>query len=160
MLAVTFGVVAGCGDTDSDEPRGGAGSAGQSVGGGGGTASPGKGGANAGGSRAGASNGGASGGGSSAGGGRSGTGSGAAEPGEAGAPSDAGAAGLYECNPTKVVCKALPPECPAFQVPAVEGTCWGDCVEIAECACSEASDCPNNDEYTCWSKQHCGPYVL
>jgi hypothetical protein len=155
VLAAIFGFVAGCGDTDSDEPNGAAGSAGQSVSGAAGSAGAGKGGsASAGGSSAGSASGGSNASGSS------GNGAGGGEPGEAGAPSSGGSASLYECNPMKVTCKALPPQCPAFEVPAVEGTCWGACVKIAQCACHEASDCPNNDEYTCWSKQHCGPYVL
>jgi hypothetical protein len=151
VLAAIFGFVAACGDTDSGEPNGAAGSAGQSVSGAASSAGAGKGGsASAGGSSAGSASAG-----SPNAGGSSGNGG---EPGAAGA-SSGGSGSLYDCNPTKVACKRLPPECPAFEVPSVDGTCWGDCVEISQCACSEASDCPNDNEYTCWSKRHCGPYV-
>lgn len=152
----------GCGESDGDGGNA-AGSAGQSVSGAGGSAaSAGKGGSSAGSSSAGSSSGGASGqasGGSSSGGDAAGTASGGSDQGEAGAPSGGGASELYECDPKQVTCKVATPECPANQVPSVEGTCWGECVKIDQCACSVASDCPNQNEYTCWSKQHCGPYI-
>lgn len=160
-LAAFFGFVAACGDYDSHEPNGAAGSAGQSVAGAAGTASAGRGGTgSAGASSAGAASGGVSagsspGGSSGSGGGDFRSGGGAA--GEAGAAGSGGSGSRSECNPTKVTCKALPPECPASQVPSVEGSCWGDCVEITQCACAQTSDCPNNDEYFCWDEQHCGP---
>jgi hypothetical protein len=154
----------GCGESDDDGDDGNGGnagsSAGQSVSGGG--ASAGKGGVSVGGSGAGVPHGGATGNagaGSNTGGNSAGTAAGGGEPGEAGAPAGGGATGLSECNPTEVTCKAFPPECPTNQVPSVDGTCWGECVKIEQCACTMADDCPNPNEYTCWMQQHCGPYV-
>lgn len=84
---------------------------------------------------------------------------GAQEPAEGGASAGGAAGGLAVCDPKKALCKLLPGECPGMQVRAVVGTCWGECVDIADCACSAADDCPDNDKYTCWSRSHCGPYV-
>jgi hypothetical protein len=157
----------GCGEGAGDGGKA-AGSAGQSVSGASGSAaSAGKGGSSAGtssagSSSAGSSNGGAAGkpsAGSGSGGDAAGTASGGSDQSEAGSPSGGGASGLAECNPKQVTCKALPPQCPANQVPSVDGTCWGECVKIDQCACSVASDCPDQNQYTCWSKQHCGPFV-
>lgn len=45
-----------------------------------------------------------------------------------------------ECDAEKVACNALPPECPAGQVPAVKNMCWtGTCVEPS--ACMSVTDC-------------------
>jgi hypothetical protein len=146
LLAATFGFAAGCGETDDGAAQGNdAGSAGQAVGGAGGAANAGKSGGASAGSSAGTTLGGVSG---------SGSGGSSASAGTAGASGL-----LHDCDPRKVTCKIAVPDCPDLQVPSVEGTCWGDCVEIAECACSGAEDCPDNDQYTCWSQRHCGPYV-
>ncbi len=67
--------------------------------------------------------------------------------------------GLVDCDPRNVLCRAATPECPSMQVPSVEGTCYGPCVDVESCACSSAEACPLPDQYTCWSKTHCGPYV-
>jgi hypothetical protein len=83
---------------------------------------------------------------------------GAPELGEGGAPAG-GAGGLVDCNPAHVLCKLLPDECPEMQVHRVDGTCWGECVKIDRCACSSEVDCPDSNQYTCWSGEHCGPYV-
>lgn len=151
-----------CGESAGDGGNA-AGSAGQSVSGASGSAaSAGKGGSSAGTNSAGSSSGGAAGkpsAGSASGGDAAGTASGGSEQAEAGSSSGGGASGLEQCDPKQVTCKAFPPECPANHVPSVDGTCWGECVKIEQCACSVASDCPNQNEYTCWSKQHCGPYV-
>jgi hypothetical protein len=162
VLALGFGVVVSCGGSDDGDASGNdAGSAGQSISGSGGAASAGKAGGASGGSSAGTSSTGASG--SASGGANAGTSAGgnpvAGAPAEAGAPG-AGGSALFDCDPKNVTCKIAVPDCPAFEVPVVDGTCWGDCVKIAQCACSEANDCPNENEYTCWSKQHCGPYLL
>jgi hypothetical protein len=161
VLAAIFGFVGGCGETDDGAvPGNDAGSAGQSVSGAGGVASAGKSGAGSAGSSAGTESAGASG--RASGGAGTGTIPGGGSP---GAPADAGASGAggsprFDCDAKKVTCKIAVPACPDFEVPAVDGTCWGECVEIARCACSEASDCPDTNQYTCWSKRHCGPYVL
>ena len=79
-----------------------------------------------------------------------------------GAGNEGGTTGdLVDCDPLKITCKRAAPECPAGQVPSVDdvGNCYGDCVKIDRCACSTAQQCPDNNQYTCWAKQHCGPYV-
>jgi hypothetical protein len=81
---------------------------------------------------------------------------GATDPGGEGG---AASGDLVDCNPAHALCRSLPPDCGAMEVPRINGTCWGDCVDIAKCACSAATECPNNNEYTCWRKQHCGPYL-
>jgi hypothetical protein len=53
----------------------------------------------------------------------------------------------------------MAPQCPEGEVPTVEGSCFGGCVKVERCACSESVKCPNADKYTCWSNKHCGPYV-
>ena len=79
-----------------------------------------------------------------------------------GSGNEGGASGdLVDCDPMKITCKRASPECPAGQVPSVDdaGNCYGDCVKIDRCACSAANQCPDANQYTCWAKQHCGPYV-
>jgi hypothetical protein len=91
-------------------------------------------------------------------GGPSGGAAGAEAGGAAGAEAG-GAAGLVDCDARKIVCKRATPQCGTFEVPSVEGSCYGDCVKIDRCACTEAEQCPENNQYTCWSKTHCGPFV-
>lgn len=67
--------------------------------------------------------------------------------------------GLVSCDPNQASCKMPPGECPVMQVRAVVGACWGDCVEIDQCACNSAAECPDSNQYTCWTGRHCGPYV-
>jgi hypothetical protein len=105
---------------------------------------------------------GAASGGSSAGGkpsdGGAGSGGALATGGEApsgGAAND----GLVDCDPQKVLCKRTPPTCAGFTVPEVVDGCYGECVKVERCACSSASQCPDPGQFTCWSKQHCGPFV-
>ncbi len=151
VLAASFGAVISCGDTGSDEPSGNnAGSAGDSVSGAGGAASAGKSGSATGGSSAGTTIAGAA----ASGGTNGGSAAGGTDLGGGGADSE-----LVSCDQRQVSCKRLLPNCPANQVPSVVGNCYGDCVDIASCACSQADDCPDTNQYTCWSKQHCGPFV-
>jgi hypothetical protein len=64
------------------------------------------------------------------------------------------------CDPAKILCKLAVPECPEGQVPSVSGSCYGPCVPVESCACTQESECPNHDSYTCHkSAGHCGPYV-
>jgi hypothetical protein len=67
--------------------------------------------------------------------------------------------GLVDCDPKKVLCKRTPPTCAGFTVPEVVDGCYGECVKIERCACSSANQCPDPGQFTCWSKQHCGPFV-
>ena len=75
----------------------------------------------------------------------------------------AGSAGmsssLLECDPSKVLCKRTAPQCVFGEVPQVVAGCYGECVRVDHCACSTAAQCPQSDQYTCWSKSHCGPFV-
>ena len=80
-------------------------------------------------------------------------------PATSGGAGGGGTSGLVDCDLRKVVCRSAVPECPQFQVPSVSGTCYGPCVPIDSCACSVAEECPYNEEYTCWRRMHCGPYV-
>jgi hypothetical protein len=169
MRALAFGLVSlgtlvcvafGCGESDSD---GGAGAAAGSA-----TAGSSSSGAGAPGTAGGSATGGSSTGssGSAAGGsaagsvGEGGSASGGQPDAQAGAGSEGGSAsGLVDCDPKKIVCKRLAPVCEAGEVPSVAGSCYGDCVKIDQCACSSADQCPQPNEYTCWAKQHCGPFV-
>lgn len=64
------------------------------------------------------------------------------------------------CEPAKILCKRAVPQCPEFQVPSVEGSCYGPCVPVDSCVCSNESQCPNHDSFTChMSAGRCGPYV-
>jgi len=67
--------------------------------------------------------------------------------------------GLLECDPGKVQCRRSAPQCVFGEVPQVVDDCYGECVKVDRCACSTAAQCPQPDQYTCWSKQHCGPFV-
>ena len=45
-----------------------------------------------------------------------------------------------ECDPSVVLCRSLPPVCPAGHVPAIAGTCWaGYCVKAS--TCRSVKDC-------------------
>jgi hypothetical protein len=167
LLGTAVGFAAGCGSSTDDGPSNGGG-AGTAAGGSStssaGTSS-GKAGddAKAGASSAGSSSGGSSPGGSAAGGvAVGGLGSGGQPDTQAGAGNDAGSpSALVDCDPSKIMCKRAAPACDAGQVPSVDdaGSCYGDCVKIDRCACSTAQQCPDQNQYTCWAKQHCGPFV-
>jgi len=88
----------------------------------------------------------------------------------AGAPSDGGDASggggepntsgdLVSCDARQVLCRVATPQCAVGEAASVVGTCWGKCVNIAECACASPDECPLPDQYTCWMKSHCGPFV-
>jgi hypothetical protein len=85
--------------------------------------------------------------------------SGGQPTGDAGDTGSGGAAALVDCDPKKIFCKRIAPQCAAGQVPSVDGNCYGECVKIEQCACSAADECPDPNQYTCWSKKHCGPFV-
>jgi hypothetical protein len=74
--------------------------------------------------------------------------------------SDASTPGAIDCDPRKILCKRVAPECPEGQVPSVLGSCYGDCVPLESCPCSGPEQCPNPDTGTChMSAGHCGPFV-
>jgi hypothetical protein len=70
------------------------------------------------------------------------------------------ASAAVSCDPAKILCRRAAPQCPEGQVPSVSGSCYGPCVPVESCACTEEPQCPNHDSYTCHkSAGHCGPYV-
>jgi len=80
------------------------------------------------------------------------------------APNDAPAAtadgGMVSCDPRAILCRRAPPVCGSLEVPSVQGTCYGPCVKVELCACTEAEACPDPGQYTCMmSAQHCTPYL-
>jgi hypothetical protein len=174
MRALAFGLVSfgslvgvafGCGESDGDGGAGaaaGSATAGSSPSGAG-TSSTAGGGAKAGSASGGSASAGASGsaaGGSAAGVDVGGSASGGQPDAQAGASNEGGStAVLVDCDPQKIMCKRLAPVCETGEVPSVAGSCYGDCVKIDQCACSSADQCPQPNEYTCWGKRHCGPFV-
>ncbi|UJR85064.1 hypothetical protein [Sandaracinus amylolyticus] len=71
-----------------------------------------------------------------------------------------GECGATSCDRRDVRCRAVEPTCPEGQVASVVAQCWGPCVAIDECSCTEADACPNRDQYTChMHRQRCGPYL-
>jgi hypothetical protein len=159
LLGTALGLAVGCGSSTSDGPgKGGAGtgSGGRIEGG----ALPGN---ASGSSGSGSSSGGsASAGSSSAGQSAGGTATGGQPDAQAGSGNEGGAAaGLVDCDPLKISCKRAAPACGVGEVPSLNdtGNCYGECVKIERCACSSAAQCPEQNQYTCWAKQHCGPFV-
>lgn len=68
--------------------------------------------------------------------------------------------GEVDCDPRHIMCKRVAPECPEGQVPRVDGACFGDCVAVDACACTEPEACPLPEKYTChMSAKHCTPYL-
>jgi hypothetical protein len=46
----------------------------------------------------------------------------------------------FSCDSTQVLCKSVPPQCPAGELPIVSGACWqGGCVAAEQCA--SVADC-------------------
>lgn len=79
--------------------------------------------------------------------------------GDGGEGASGGGGLLVSCDPKKVSCKRAAPQCAPGEVPSVVGNCYGECVKIERCACSDAEQCPEPNQYTCWARQHCGPFV-
>jgi hypothetical protein len=68
--------------------------------------------------------------------------------------------GQVSCDPREVVCKRAPPKCQGWQVPSVVNGCYGECVPIEQCGCTQENECPQRDQFVCHkSARHCGPYV-
>lgn len=64
------------------------------------------------------------------------------------------------CDRRKLTCRRAEPVCPEGQVAQIVGNCFGECVRIEQCACSEAAACPLEEKYTCHrSAMRCGPYL-
>jgi hypothetical protein len=64
------------------------------------------------------------------------------------------------CDPRAILCRRMAPSCGVLEVPSVEGTCYGPCVKVDLCACTEAAACPDSSQYTCLlSAQHCTPFL-
>jgi len=106
-----------------------------------------------------ASAGAASAGAASAGAGNTGAGAGNTSASDPNAGSAGASPGLLECDPNQVSCKRAAPQCVFGEVPRVVDGCYGECVKVDRCACSTAAQCPQPEQYTCWSKSHCGPFV-
>lgn len=56
------------------------------------------------------------------------------------------------CDHRAVRCRVAEPDCGEGSVASVdpEVGCYGPCVDIRECGCAEAQDCPKQGIYTCW----------
>jgi hypothetical protein len=57
-----------------------------------------------------------------------------------------------DCDVRDVACDALPPRCPAGQVPSQRGLCWGPCVPVSSCEeirCMIDRDCPDPRVWFC-----------
>lgn len=71
-----------------------------------------------------------------------------------------GACEQVSCDRRDIACRRAEPVCPEGQTASVVGTCYGDCVPIEMCACTEAEACPHPDRYTCHLfAMRCGPYL-
>jgi hypothetical protein len=64
---------------------------------------------------------------------------------------DGGSAGHapVDCDPAKILCKRVAPNCPAYQAPRVVDGCYGDCTPIESCMCETDSQCPQVGTYYC-----------
>ncbi len=161
LLGTVLGLTFGCGGSTGDSGSAGGSSSGAATAGSSSSAgAAGKAGAS---STAGTPSGG-----SAAGGSGTGTGgvsggvatSGGQPDAQAGAGNEAGSgSALVDCDPKNILCERVAPDCSAGEVPSVAGSCYGDCVKVERCACNAAEQCPQPDQYTCWAKQHCGPFV-
>lgn len=71
-----------------------------------------------------------------------------------------GSGGGVSCDPRAILCKRVSPQCPDWQVPSVEGSCYGACVPIGDCQCDGPEACPDNNQFTCHMHiKRCGPYL-
>ena len=66
-----------------------------------------------------------------------------------------------DCDASKVLCNALPPTCPAGQVPSVHSGCWGECVPTTSCSfvgtcfeCGPGTACVVTDDQA-GGQHHC-----
>jgi hypothetical protein len=65
-----------------------------------------------------------------------------------------------DCNDEHITCLPIvaPDPCPDGKVYSVVNNCYGECVELAECSCNVASDCPGDNACYNFSKK-CGPWL-
>lgn len=61
-----------------------------------------------------------------------------------------GACDAVDCDESHALCDAIPPICPAGQVPSVVGGCWGPCVPTS--SCTDTGDCRT---WGCGAGQSC-----
>lgn len=70
------------------------------------------------------------------------------------------ASDAVSCDRRNVACRRAEPICPEGQVAEIIDQCFGECVPIDQCVCTEAADCPYEERFTCHLfRQRCGPYV-
>lgn len=60
------------------------------------------------------------------------------------------------CDPADIRCAQPEPDCGPGKVASVVGTCYGPCVDIAQCRCVYSFECPKRDIYSCMPERHCG----
>lgn len=69
----------------------------------------------------------------------------------------------FNCDTRDVTCRRLAEPCPQGQVRAIEAGCYGSCIAISSCGCTEQDDCPDPngiDEFACvMSRGSCDYYV-
>lgn len=70
------------------------------------------------------------------------------DSGEADVGVDAEGGGV-NCDVRDVRCRIPAPACRDGQVPEVVGTCYGECVDVGECSCTEAAECGDELLYVC-----------
>jgi hypothetical protein len=73
-----------------------------------------------------------------------------------------GAVEGVHCDPRRVLCDRVPPACERGQAPSVMGSCWGPCVLVSSCMCSNNEDCPNIPGFSevCYpTRMRCGPLL-
>lgn len=163
LALLLAGLSLGCGDSHSDPPKTDAGAA--ATGGVGGVGGVGGAGSAATGGVGGVGGGGGTGAGGTSGG-AGGSGVADAATGDASRPDAAiadvavDASDVVSCDRRLLSCRRAEPVCGQDEVPRIIGNCFGECVRIDECVCSEAADCPFEETYTCHRfRQRCGPYV-
>lgn len=70
---------------------------------------------------------------------------------------DSGPSRGVNCDVRDIRCRTPAPACEFGQVPEVVGTCYGECVDIGECACTESAECGDELLYVCRRDGRCTP---
>lgn len=55
----------------------------------------------------------------------------------------------FECDTTPIACRRLPPTCAQGEVPSVDGTCWGPCVPVTQCASVDNCSVCDRAQHVC-----------